>query len=224
MVTIGIDQVLSNIVLYKHRCLEISRNYTHILENSTTNSSIKLLLMWQWSPILRYLLTTVQFYLDLLWMSKTPMQENHSVYLPKFLDIKKETAVLWVGATKKELKEIRSGIMFWSSIPKRKRHIKINEQVKISLYNWILQDPQVVQYLIVNDCLKVYMMVTLNHSLFQNCYCKCMYGNFIIAWWSPQRSLELRNQDMQTIISSLGIIHYYKLYHPNSRVFIHGIS
>ena len=29
MVTIGIDQALSNCAMYKHRCMEKSRNYTH---------------------------------------------------------------------------------------------------------------------------------------------------------------------------------------------------
>ena len=44
-----------------------------------------------------------------------------------------------------------------SSILKRKVHTKINEQVDKSLYIWILQHPQVVQYPISNNCLKVYI-------------------------------------------------------------------
>ena len=47
--------------------------------------------------------------------------------------------------------------MLWSSIPKRKGHTKIYAQVKKSLYNWILQHPQAVQYPIANDCLKFYI-------------------------------------------------------------------
>ena len=45
--------------------------------------------------------------------------------------------------------------MLWSSFPKRKVHTKINENIKKSLYNWILQHPQVVQSPISNECLKV---------------------------------------------------------------------
>ena len=45
--------------------------------------------------------------------------------------------------------------MLWSSIPKRKVHTKINQQVKKSLYNWILQHLQVLQSPISKDCLKV---------------------------------------------------------------------
>ena len=41
--------------------------------------------------------------------------------------------------------------MLWLIIPERKGHTKINEQVKKYLYNWILKNPQVVQYPISND-------------------------------------------------------------------------
>ena len=34
-------------------------------------------------------------------------------------------------------------------------HLKINEEIKKSLYNWIVHQPQVVQSPIANDCLKV---------------------------------------------------------------------
>ena len=41
------------------------------------------------------------------------------------------------------------------SIPKRLGHTKINKRINKALYNYILQHPQVVQYTITNDCLKV---------------------------------------------------------------------
>ena len=44
-----------------------------------------------------------------------------------------------------------------SSIPNRQGHTKINEKVKKALYNFIPQYPQVVQYPIANDCLKVHI-------------------------------------------------------------------
>ena len=61
----------------------------------------------------------------------------------KVLHIKNETAVRRVGFAKSMCKTIRSGSMLRSSIPKRKGHTKINEQVKEFLYNCILQHPQV---------------------------------------------------------------------------------
>ena len=45
--------------------------------------------------------------------------------------------------------------MLRSIIPKRKLHTEINEQVNKSIYNWILQHPQIVQSPISNYCLKV---------------------------------------------------------------------
>ena len=38
---------------------------------------------------------------------------------------------------------------------KRKGHSKISEEIKNSLYNWIIHNPQVVQSPTANDCLKV---------------------------------------------------------------------
>ena len=51
----------------------------------------------------------------------------------KVLDVKNKTAVHRLGAAKLKHKYIRAGIMLWYSIPKRLRHIKINDQVKSSL-------------------------------------------------------------------------------------------
>ena len=38
---------------------------------------------------------------------------------------------------------------------KRKRNLKVDEQIKKSLYVWVMHNPQVVQSPIANDCLKV---------------------------------------------------------------------
>ena len=63
----------------------------------------------------------------------------------EFFDFKTKSAVSRVGDAKSKRKEIRADSMLWSSIPKRGGHEKINERVKKSLYNWILQHSQVVQ-------------------------------------------------------------------------------
>ena len=47
--------------------------------------------------------------------------------------------------------------MLWSSIPKQRSHIKINQQVKKSLYNWIIQHPQVMVSPIANDFFKLFI-------------------------------------------------------------------
>ena len=41
MVTIGIDQLLSDCAMYEHRFMEKLRNYTHLLENEMINFSLK---------------------------------------------------------------------------------------------------------------------------------------------------------------------------------------
>ena len=135
---------------------ETSRNYAHILEKVMIKCSWKKFLKLQWSPLFRDLQITVQCHMDIPWLSKGAVQENHSVHLPKFGMLKK-TAVHRVGASKSKQKAIVAGIILWSSIPKRKGYKKVNEQVKKYLYNWILQNPQVVQSPIAKDCLKVFI-------------------------------------------------------------------
>ena len=71
------------------------------------------------------------------------------------LDVKNKTSVRQVVACKSKRKAIKSGSIFCSIIPKRKGHIKINEQVNKYLYNWILQHNQVVKYPISKYFLKV---------------------------------------------------------------------
>ena len=78
-----------------------------------------------------------------------------------------------------------------------------------SLYLWMI-------------ILKLLLIVTLNHSWFQNCYWKYLSGNLIIAQWVPQNRLDLMRQEMQTIISSLVILHYDQFYHPKPRKVLHG--
>ena len=73
------------------------------------------------------------------------------------LDEKNKSSVYMVGAAKSNQKAIISGSILWSSIPKRRGHTEIYEQVKKYPYNCILQYLQVVQYPIVNDCLQVYI-------------------------------------------------------------------
>ena len=72
--------------------------------------------------------------------------------------------------------------------------------------------------------LKCLLIVTMNHSWSQNCYCGYFPGNFIISRQFPQERVYLMRQEMQTIISSLVILHYNKLFHPNLRRCLHGTT
>ena len=96
--------------------------------------------------------------------------------------VKNNAYICWVGASKSNKKSIRSGSMFCSSIPNRRGHKKINERTKTSLYNWILQHPQVVQYPIANGCLKMSIDSHYKSRVVTKNFCKCLSGNFIISW------------------------------------------
>ena len=80
------------------------------------------------------------------------------------LEIKPKTYVRRFCASKSKYKAIRDVGMLWSSIPKRWGHLKINQQVKKYLYNWVLQHHQVVQYPIANYCLKYLLTIKCDHS------------------------------------------------------------
>ena len=68
---------------------------------------------------------------------------------------KKKNGTLWVGAAKSKRKAIKSGTTPWELKQKWKVNLKINDQIKKSLYSWIMYHPQVVKSPIFNDCLKV---------------------------------------------------------------------
>ena len=67
----------------------------------------------------------------------------------------KKTAYRQVGAAKSKRKEIKFGNTSWALKQRRKRNSKIDEQIRKSLYNWIIHHPQFVQSPIINDCRKV---------------------------------------------------------------------
>ena len=97
--------------------------------------------------------------------------------------VKNKTSILRVGADKSKRKAIRSGIMFWQSITNRRGHTKISEQIKKSLYNFILQNPEVVQSPISNDCLKLsndstYEPQLVPKLLLKTFICFQSYGKF----------------------------------------------
>ena len=54
-------------------------SYTNLMENVMINNIKIPLLNQQWYLLLRYLLTTVQYHLDNMWLWKIQLQENYSV-------------------------------------------------------------------------------------------------------------------------------------------------
>ena len=92
-------------------------------------------------------------------MTPTPVKKpstRKSLFLfTNILDAKKKTATRQVGASKSNFKANKYGTKLRALKHKRKVNSKIIYQIKKSLYNWIMHNPQVVQSQIFNGCLKV---------------------------------------------------------------------
>ena len=50
-----------------------------------------------------------------------------------------------VGSTKSKRKAIKFGNTSWALKKNQEGNLKINEQIKKSIYNWIIHNPKVVQ-------------------------------------------------------------------------------
>ena len=87
--------------------------------------------------------------------SKKPSARKSLFIFTKILYVKNKTAIRRVGASKSKLKAVKSVTTPWALKQKRKGNPKINDQIKKSIYSWIMYHPQVVQSPIFNDCLKV---------------------------------------------------------------------
>ena len=85
---------------------------------------------------------------------KTPRAQTSLCLFTNILDVKK-TAYHQVRSAKSKGKAIKFRNTPWALKQKRKGNSKIDEQIKKSLYNWIMRHPQVVQSSTFNDCLKV---------------------------------------------------------------------
>ena len=77
------------------------------------------------------------------------------MFFTNILDVKKETAICRVGTAKSNRKSIKSGTTPWALESKRKLNSKLNNQIKRSIYNWIMHHPHIFQSHIFNYCLKV---------------------------------------------------------------------
>ena len=71
------------------------------------------------------------------------------------LYVNKQNAYRQVGAAKSMRKTIKYENTPWGLKKNRKQHSKISEEIRKSLYKWIIHHPQVVQPPIANDCLKM---------------------------------------------------------------------
>ena len=126
--------------------LKTSNNHTNKLVSMTTSNNSKIFLRLLWFLLLKDSPTSTPV--------KKPSAWKSLCMFTKVLKVKK-TAYYRVGDAKSKRKAVKFGSTSWALKQKRKGNSKINEQIKKSLYNWIMHHPQVTQSPIVNDCLKV---------------------------------------------------------------------
>ena len=84
-----------------------------------------------------------------------PIARKSLCLFTNILDLKNKTATRRVRAAKSKRKAIKYLTTPWALKPKQKGNSKINDQIKKSLYSWIMNHPQVVQSPIFNYCLKI---------------------------------------------------------------------
>ena len=148
---------------------------------------------------------------------KNPSARKSLHKFTELLDVKKETSVRQLGATKFKRNAIRAVSILWSSIPNWLGHRKIMHGSRklfiIGLYNILgFCNP----WLPMID-LNYILTVTLNHSWFQNYYFKCLSNKFTVVWLVPHNRVHLGSHGMLTTISSLLILGYVPFYHHNSK-------
>ena len=87
--------------------------------------------------------------------AKKPIARKSLCLFTDILDVKKRTAIRGFGYVKSKRKANKAETIPWELKPKRKLNSRINDNIKKSLYNWIINHPQFLQSPIFNDYLKV---------------------------------------------------------------------
>ena len=87
--------------------------------------------------------------------AKKPSARKLLCLFTNVYDVKNKTAKGCIGDAKPKHRSMKVGNNLRTKKTKRKRHSKINEQIKRNLYEWITCHSQVVQSPIYNYCLKV---------------------------------------------------------------------
>ena len=153
--TIGIDQSLSNIALFEHRCHQnINKLYKHDGECDYQKKFKYILEAAMVSTPEGFTNNSPRSPMTPTPVKKPSAQKSLCLFI-NILDVENKTATCWVGAAKSNRKAIKSGTAPWALKQNRKGNPKINDQINKSLYNWIMHHPQVVQLPIFNDCIKV---------------------------------------------------------------------
>ena len=146
---------------------------------------------------------------------KKPSARKSLCLVTKILDVKKKTATRQVGSAKSKRKAIKYGNTPWALKQNIKLNSKINDQIKKSLYNWIIHHPQVVKSPITNDCLKVEIDSLTEPQLVPKLLVQVSVREPHKTLLLTQTMVDSKKQQTQKIRSSSVILHYVHYCHPN---------
>ena len=76
---------------------------------------------------------------------KKPSARKSLCIFTNILYAKKRNAIQQVWAAKSKRKAIKAGTTIWTKKAKQKLNSKMNDQIKKSLYNWIIRHPEVFE-------------------------------------------------------------------------------
>ena len=157
-------------------------NDTKLQENVITNNNIRLFSKQPWFPPRRDLLTTFQWHLAHWWLSKTPVQGNHSVNLLNYwmskIKLPSSGKVLLNQRKKQWYQTACCGSVY-----------QIGEDIQKLMNGY--KNPFIIGfYIILNLCntqspmivLSCLLTITLKHIWFQNCDYRCLSENYTLVW------------------------------------------
>ena len=153
--TIGVYQSLSKNALFEHKFIQnIKKLYKHASKFDNQQ---------QFTDILEAaMVSTPEGFTNKITrcpMTPTPVNNPSSIkslcIFTNILDVKRRTSICRVVTSKSKRKAIKAGTTPWEFKPKQKLNLKINDQIKKYLYNWIMNYPKVLRSPIFKYCLKV---------------------------------------------------------------------
>ena len=142
--TIGVDQSLSNNAIFEHKFLQNIKKLYKNAGNCDDQQQFKNILEFDMVSTLEGLTNNIPRSPRTPTPVKKPIYRKSLCLFTNILDVKKRTATRQVRADRSKCNAIKSGTTPWALKPNRKVNSKINDQIKKSLYNWIMHHPQVV--------------------------------------------------------------------------------
>ena len=160
MVTIGVDQSLSNNAMYEHMCLENIKKIYKIADKYDNHQPYKAIIEAEMVSTPEGGTDNITIFPSQSVTVKIPSARKSLHQFLEALDVKHINSVHRLGAVKSKYRVIIAGNTMWPIIYKRRGRTIINQSVKEALYKWILHHPHVVQSTIKIIVFAYRLMVT----------------------------------------------------------------